>query len=413
MPIPIRSAALLAAALPLAGLLACRDASRMAQPAPPAAEFVVAAGDSAFWVTSHAGRLRMRGAPIELARVDGRFYELYVADDDRSYGDANLVGQRVYRRDLVTGDSMLVFEDSVVPRLARRYAALHPDDRPLAGDDQPSEEPLWNATSTLDLGEVQGRYVSYVVHTDVDRNDTGRWHTSRQGVLDIGRGGAVALATLAGGATSRVEDERAARLRAALDSVRQRGGERGARAVASLPAYRFDPTSFTLTTVDGAPAVAYALPGTGPGDAGHLLPLAPISIGEPAWWPDVAATLPIGSSDGRRDVWHHDGYAVVVYYDTLDNGRLTLRDSTSREWTIGLLPAPAVRIFWLDTPAIDSSARVALARAFDESSLYDDAVRTASWHPGPRRAPHPARAGLSRRRSPHAGRRVSAGNRRA
>jgi hypothetical protein len=36
--------------------------------------------------------------------VDGRFYELNVTDDDRSYGDAVLVGQRVYRRDLENDD---------------------------------------------------------------------------------------------------------------------------------------------------------------------------------------------------------------------------------------------------------------------------------------------------------------------
>ena len=73
----------------------------------------------------------MRGAPLQLARVDGRLYELYVADDDRSYEDAILVGQRVYRRDLVTGDSVLVYQDTLVPHLARLYSRLHPDDRPL------------------------------------------------------------------------------------------------------------------------------------------------------------------------------------------------------------------------------------------------------------------------------------------
>jgi hypothetical protein len=404
MPIPLRSVLRLAAIL-LAGLAACRDADHPFEPPPPPAEFVLAAGDSAFWVTSGPGALRMRGAPLELARVDGRFYELYVADNDRSFGDANLVGQRVYRRDLVTGDSMLVFEDTLVPHLARLYARLHPDDRPLGANDEPSEDPLWSAIATLDLGEVQGPYVSYALHTDVERNDRGRWHTSRHGVVDIGRGGAVSLATLAGPATPQVERERAVQLRAALDSVRRTGGERGARALATLPYYQLDPASFSLTTVDGAPAVAYVLPGAGDGDAGHLLPLPPIRIGDPAWWPAVAATLPIGSSDGRRDVWRHGAYGVVVHYDTLGSaGRLALRDSTSREWTIGRVPAPAVRIFWLDTPAIDSTARVALARAFDESSLYDDAVRTASLRVPHRRSPptSPLRATLVRRRAPAA-----------
>jgi hypothetical protein len=383
MSTPPRSVLRLAA-LMLAGIAACRDAVPAVEPPPPPAEFVLAAGDSAFWVTSGAGTVRMRGAPLELVRVEGRFYELYVADDDRSFGDATLVGQRVYRRDLVSGDSMLVFEDTLVPHLARLYGRLHPDDRPLAPDDEPSEDPLWSATATLDLGEVQGPYVSYVLHTDVERNDEGRWHTSRQGVLDIGRGGAVKLATIAGPATPEVERERAVDLRDALDSVRRMGGEGGARAIAMLPFYQLDPSSFALTTVDGAPAVAYALPGAGDGDAGHLLPLPPIRIGDPAWWPAVAATLPIGSSDGRRDVWRHGAYGVVVHYDTLGGGGwLSLRDNTSREWTIGRVPAPAARIFWLDAPAIDSTSRVALARAFDESSLYDDAVRTASF-----RLPH-------------------------
>jgi hypothetical protein len=396
MPTPSRRALWLTAAL--AGLAACHDTGTPVQPQPPAAEFVLAAGDSTFWVTSASGTLRMRGAPLELARVGGRFYELYVADNDRSFGDATLVGQRVYRRDLVSGDSMLVFEDTLVPHLARLYARLHPDDRPLAANDEPNEDPLWNATATLDLGEVQGSYVSYEMHTDVERNDVGRWHTSRAGVLDIAHGGAVALATIAGALAPQVERSRDSTYRAAVDSVHRTGGVRGARAAATLPFYQLDPGSYSLTTVDGAPAVAYALSGAGDGDAGHLLPLPPIRIGNPVWWPAVVATLPVGSSDGRRDVWRHGAYGVVVHYDSLGgNARLGLRDSTSREWTVGYVPIPAARIFWLDKPAIDSTSRVALARAFDQSSLYDDAVRTAALHL-PRRH-MPPRALLARHRS--------------
>jgi hypothetical protein len=44
------------------------------------------------------------------------------------------------------------------------------------------------------------------------------------------------------------------------------------------------------------------------------------------------------------------------------------------------VPVPASRIYWLDRPPVDTIARRALARAFDESALYDDAVRSAS-HP--------------------------------
>src|SRR3712207_8117652 len=79
---------------------------------PPTAEFLVAAGDSTYWVRTDTTGVRVRGSPILLARYGGQFYEVYVTDDDRSFADATFVGQRVYRRDLVTGDSALVLEDS-------------------------------------------------------------------------------------------------------------------------------------------------------------------------------------------------------------------------------------------------------------------------------------------------------------
>src|ERR671915_677676 len=81
---------------------------------PPASEFLVSAGDSTYWVRTDTTGVRVRGSPILLARYGGQFYEVYVTDDDRSFADATFVGQRIYRRSLVSGDSTLVFEDSVV-----------------------------------------------------------------------------------------------------------------------------------------------------------------------------------------------------------------------------------------------------------------------------------------------------------
>lgn len=376
----------------------CERSAPPPPPPPPAAEFVLSAGDSSFWVTSLAGKIRIRGAPLELAVAGGRFYELYVADDDRSYGDAVLVGQKVYRRDLVTGDSVLLFQDTVVSRLARLYGRLHPDDEPLSPNDEPSDEPIWTATSTLAIDEVAGPFVSFSLHTDVERDDAPLWHTSRRGVLDIRTGRPATLAAVTGKAQADVERARSRVLRSTLDSVRSSRDERGERAAAMLSYYRLDPASFSVTTVDGAPAVAYALPGAGGGDAGHLLALAPIPIGEPAWWTEAAASLPVSSADGGRDVWRHGDYEVVVRYDSLDGaGELSLRDSTSREWTLGRVPAPATRILWLDRPPLDSISRRALGRAFDESSLYDETVRTASF-----RAPNRGRRATHRVHRPFA-----------
>jgi len=366
----------------LLALAACRERATSGSPAPPPADFVLAAGDSSFWVTSVDGAVRVRGAPLDLARVDGRLYELYVTDDDRSYRDAVMVGQRVYRRDLVTDDSLLIWQDTIVPRVARLYARLHPDDAPLAPDEEESDEPLWTAASTLDLDEVAGPFVSYWLHADVERDDAPLWHTTRRGVIDLRSGGSATLAAVAGSASAGVERERHDVMQATLDSVRQSADERSERAAAVLSHYRLDPASFSITTLDGAPAVSFALPGEGDGDAGHLLALAPIPIGEPAWWSVAAPTLPVSSADGLRDVWRHGRYEVVVHYDP-DGGeaRLALRDSTSREFSIGRVPAPATRIIWLDRPPIDATSRRALARAFDEAILYDDAVRAAVWHP--------------------------------
>jgi hypothetical protein len=372
---PLRAALAL-----LVGAIACRSPQAEVT-TPPAADFVLAAGDSSYWVTSDGRTVTVRGAPLELARVDGRFYEVYVADDDRSYEDAVLVGQRIFRRDLVTGDSLLVFEDTVVPRLAALYARLHPEDVPLRPTDEANEDPLWQATTTIDLVELHGPFLSYTLHADVERDDAAPWHTSRRGVIDLTTGRPASLARVAGGDVARIARRRTLAVASIVDSVRA-GGSRidRARTASLLRAYHLDPAGFTLTTLDGQPAVAYALSGRGEGDEGHLLELPPIPIGEPGWWTEALPSLPVSSADGTRDVWRHGRYEVVARQDSSARvARLLLRDSTSREFPVGTVPVPASRIYWLDRPSVDSATRRALTRAFDESALYDDAVRAASF----------------------------------
>src|SRR5438552_18521272 len=92
----------------------------------PHAEFIVAAGDSTYWVRSEGSGIRLRGSPMVLARLDSRFLELYVVDDDHSFENALFVGQRLYQRDLVSGDSTEIFRDTLVPSLAAKYERAHP-----------------------------------------------------------------------------------------------------------------------------------------------------------------------------------------------------------------------------------------------------------------------------------------------
>ena len=144
----------------------CRRAA--AADSPPAAEFLVTAGDSAFWVSTNDGRFRIRRAPLTVANIAGRFYELYVTDDDRSYFDALLIGQRIYLRDLVSGDSLLVFEDGHVSAIARAYAAAHPTERPLDPNEEGSDDPHTVPTSDAELLDVVGPLLSFAHHTDID-----------------------------------------------------------------------------------------------------------------------------------------------------------------------------------------------------------------------------------------------------
>ena len=349
----------------LAILCSCRGTASDVSPAPPAAEFVLAAGDSTFWVTSHAGRISVRAAPIDLAQVNGRFFELYVADNDLSYTRADLVGQTVYRRDLQTGDSLVVYTDSIVPELSRQYARAHPDDRRLRADEEPDDIASVSATATLDLGAARGPFVSYALHTDVERHGAAPWHTSRRGVIDLRTGRSATVADIAGAEAADIERRRDRAVANARDSVRD--GH-----------YRLDPGSFSLATFGGGPAIAYALPGTGTDEAMHVFSLDPIGFARPAWWNEVAASLPMASADGSRQVWRHGAFSVVVRYDDAGEARLSLRDSTSREWPVGLVSSPATHIFWLDGPPFDSRTRRALTRAFDEAAAYGADTKVAS-----------------------------------
>lgn len=344
----------------------CADAAHSAtrSPAAPAAEFVVAAGDSAFWVTSDTAGIRVRGAPLNLAQVDGRFYEVFVVDNDLSYTDADLVGQSVYRRDLRTGDSVLVFTDSLVPRIALEYARTHPDDRRLGPDEDPGEEPEISATATIDLGIAHGPFMSYALHTDVERADKPLWHASRRGVIDLRTGHDASVADVVGRDLVTVEHRRDL----ALGILRRSP---------TLDRYHLDPASFSITTTAGSPAIEYALPGAGAGDAGKALSLDPIAFTQPSWWRDVAVSLPVSSVDGSRDVWRRPTYSVLVRYDSTGDAHLSIRDTTSREWPVGPVSSPATHIFWLDRPPVDAPTRHALARAFDEAAAYGEDTKVA------------------------------------
>ena len=366
-------------------------AARESTAAPLGAEFLLSAGYSTYWVRGGRTGLRMRASPMLLAQFGGRFFELYVTDDDRSYYDALFVGQRLYRRDLITGDSIAVLDDSIAQRAARQYARLHPDEPPLDPDDDGADDPTEQATSEIEVLDIHGPYLSYEHHTDVDLEGEPHRHVTRRGVLDLRSGRQATVRSLFGDSVARrVLVEARRRFAAARDSVRRAGSDpRARRAADALGDFSFEERSFGIVDVGREPAVAFVVPGVGDRAGGLTMDLAPIPAPAPAWWSLVRETLPAQTADSSADVWRRARTTVIAAYDDTTGATfvLSVRDTTGARWRLGRLATPARQLYWLDSANADPATRRGLARAFNESAFYSDEVRSASLN-----GPRPSRA---------------------
>jgi hypothetical protein len=314
-----------------------------------------------------------------LALFDGDFYEIYTTDDDRSFYDAVFVGQRVYRRDLISGDSTLVYQDTLVDTVRRGWAAAHPGELPLAPEEDGSDRPAGSATADVELLDVHGPFLSLEHHNDVDLAGAPHVHQTRRRVVDLRAGRAATLAEVLGPDEARIVLTRAQRLlEAARDSIRSARDPRAMRARGVAAELSFDARSFSITDLGRKPAVAFVVPTVGANDVDLALPLSPLPASEPPWWSELRATLP-ANRDSADERWTGKDYAVRARYASDgETASLALADSTGREWNVGRVQAPVHRILWLDCPPLDSLHRGALERAFDDAVLYDDAVRVAS-----------------------------------
>jgi hypothetical protein len=358
--------------LPLILIAAC---SRAPQGPPPHTEFLVANVDSTFWVTSDARGIRMRGAPIVLARDAGRFHELYVADDDRSFYDAIFVGQRLYRRDLISGDSTQLLSDGEVADMAERFAVEHPNERPLAADEEGAQNPRTSAMAELHLLDLHGPYASFEHLTDIDIRGGSSRHAAHGGVIDLRTGEEKSVRDLFGDAEeARIVPIAESAWRNARDSLLLAAGSRGTAARSAIQHFEFNAGSFAIAAQNRVPQVQFTVPGSGGGAGGVTIPLPPQSVVEPPWWRAVRDELPLGAAPLLR--WPREHFELVARNDTASGERATLaiRDG-EREWPIGVVRGPVRRVFWLDAPALSREGRRALTRAFDEAALYSEQTR--------------------------------------
>ncbi len=341
-------------------------------------------GDSTFWLTAEGGGVRVRGVPMLVARIEGRFKELYVTDDDRSYYDAVFVGHRLFVRDLLSGDSTELNRDTTVARLASEYGIAHPDEQRLGPDDPENDDAAIRATSDLGIVGVHGPYLSYEHRLDVEASGevpVAHRHASRRGVLDARTGALVSVAALFGRAAADAMIPSAqAEWRAARDTLLAAAGDTAATRVRrALSAFHFDPMSFTIGASGRDPTVRFAVPVSGAIPDLDPVALAQRPVAAPGWWQSVTQELPV--APGEAGTWASGSDTIVVRVD--DEARswlIAFRRGTAAAPPSVRVSSAVERVLWLDG-TVTAADRAALMRAFAEASGYDGERQVAALAP--------------------------------
>ncbi|HST07265.1 MAG TPA: hypothetical protein VLJ83_03800 [Gemmatimonadaceae bacterium] len=173
--------------------LAAAGACALPPPPPPVAEFLVSAGDQTYWVRSDNSGVKIRGSPLILARSGGRYYEIFVGEIDRSFPRALLSGERVFRRELASGDSTIIYDDTTIVRMSEDYHRQHPSAPLLGPDDDPEDDVDVSAVGETDILNVLGPYVAIEHRLSVERPDDHDEDDTTRAVIDLRNGRPVAL----------------------------------------------------------------------------------------------------------------------------------------------------------------------------------------------------------------------------
>ncbi|MDQ6612155.1 MAG: hypothetical protein M3Y64_06955 [Gemmatimonadota bacterium] len=357
------------------GTNACQNKSVSDAVQAPAAEFLLAAGDSTYWIRSGPDGLRVRSAPILLTQASGQFYELFISDDVHDYDDASFASAKAYSRDIRLPDSLLIFSDQRVQREVAAWQRAHPDAAPLDPEDANSgDQPRTVVSDDIEVIDVHGPYLSYDFSLDVDvAGQKQHEHRRRRGVLDLRSGDAASLRALLGEIEAqRVLSDARQAFAVLQDSVRHSTDARGALARRTLASFVFDTMSFAITDHAQKPAIAFAVSGVGSEGEALTLHLPPIATEAPSWWAPVRPTLPEWNADSTRLRWPRTDYEITAAPDS-DSDALTIvlrrkvRGGASQAWPVATVASPVYGLISLDVSPIDSAMRTALARAFDRS----------------------------------------------
>lgn len=155
----------------------------------------MADASTTYWVKSGPRGITARTSPLILTSADDRFYEVYVGEVTRSYEDALFTREAIYRRDLLTGDSKLIYDDSRISRWEMAYLSQNPDARLVEPDEEGTDEISVAAMGEADILAVAGPYVLYDVRSTLEREDFQQADSAR-GAIDIRSGEPIPLASL-------------------------------------------------------------------------------------------------------------------------------------------------------------------------------------------------------------------------
>lgn len=399
-------AAALGLVLGLLGGCADQPASSSLSALPPAAEFLVAAGDSTYWVRADAQGMRVRSAPLLLARHAERWHELRIAEEITDFLDAEFVRERLFAQPLDAADSVLLFVDDAVGDAMRTWLRANPGEAPIDLAEEDAPEPESVASDFVEVIDVHGPWVSWAHALDIDVvGAEDHLHRRRRGVTRLTTGARATLDSL----MSPAEAERVRTIgRASLDTMRavvaRATDERALRAQATLHTFTFVDSAFSITDVEQQPAIVFHVAGTSSdGEALELLLPPIVLLEQPAWWRDVVRTLPSWSPDSTGLRWGNDEYRVVGVVDSARTTlRLTLTAGTTPgvEWPIAVVPMPAYQFMVLDSATFGPEARAALLQAFDRAA-GDDPFSTRASVPTPTASSLPHRFAMTSRPARH------------
>ncbi|MES3035836.1 MAG: hypothetical protein V4813_17660 [Gemmatimonadota bacterium] len=362
----------------LVPMLACTPAPRAT--ARPSAEFLVVSDDSTAWVRTAADTVVVKRAPMLLATLDARLVEIYVAEDPIEFAEATFLVTRVFRRDLVTGDSTQVFADSTVLREALAYVRAHPADERLE-DDEPPSPSARSLEASITPMEVVGSTLGLEVHVDRTVGELGT-HDTYRATVEMRNGTRLRLADLVPAADASATEQVARQhLTAAILLAGRREGSVGKAASRALAALTFDSLSFTLTREGDSLAARFLAHDEQVIDEtrdSHRFSIEPVAMPAPAWWTGARATLPrlLSDSSSRIDV---GGLALDVAYDSEEVAMIAAR-TTAGPRPVTRMRGPVRRVISVSDSVIQPAGqwRGALERAFSESGYYSDQVRAAS-----------------------------------